>query len=98
MSRVSSRPCVAILGAGLSGLTAATRLIEDGFDVTVLEARYRVGGRVWSDRISTATEETAVVERGAEFLLHGYDATRRLLLATGQELVETGMSYYAVSY
>lgn len=37
---------VAVLGAGLAGLTAAVDLRDAGWDVVVLEARDRVGGRV----------------------------------------------------
>ena len=39
---------VIILGAGLAGLAAANRLGKDGVPVTVVEARDRIGGRVWT--------------------------------------------------
>ena len=41
---------VVILGAGIAGLVAAYELDRAGYDVTVLEARDRVGGRVWTVR------------------------------------------------
>ena len=41
---------VVVLGAGIAGLVAAYELGRAGYDVTVLEARDRVGGRVWSVR------------------------------------------------
>lgn len=44
---------VAILGGGPSGLCAAYELGKAGYDVTVLEARKRAGGRVWSVRNGT---------------------------------------------
>lgn len=43
-SNGTSRVCV--VGAGVSGLTSAGILISRGFDVTILEARNRIGGRV----------------------------------------------------
>lgn len=43
---------VVIVGAGVGGLAAATELRAGGFDdVVVLEARDRIGGRVWTDTI-----------------------------------------------
>jgi monoamine oxidase len=41
---------VAVLGAGIAGLVSAYELTRAGFDVTVLEARDRVAGRVWTVR------------------------------------------------
>src|SRR5215467_8259224 len=39
---------VIVLGAGMAGLVAARLLHDSGFVVTVLEARDRLGGRVWT--------------------------------------------------
>lgn len=46
----SGRPeRVVVVGAGMAGLVAARLLHDSGFAVTVLEARDRLGGRVWTD-------------------------------------------------
>lgn len=84
---------IAIIGAGLAGLTAATTLHRAGHSITVFEARDRVGGRVWSEEIDTF-EGPRVIERGAEFVLDAYTEMRRLADENGLTLVETGMSYY----
>jgi len=60
---------VAVIGAGFAGLAAADALVVGGADVVVLEARDRVGGRVWSREL----ENGAVIEMGAEFILPGND-------------------------
>lgn len=46
-------PHVGIIGAGVSGLRCATVLIEQGFDVTIIEARNRIGGRVRDKAITS---------------------------------------------
>ena len=59
---------VVVVGAGLAGLAAASELVRHGFDVTVLEASGRVGGRMTSDEI-----DGVVVDRGAQFLSSAYE-------------------------
>ena len=41
---------IIVIGAGISGLSAARKLREQGYDVIVIEARSRIGGRVWTSR------------------------------------------------
>ncbi len=41
---------VIVIGAGIAGLAAAAKLRAAGLAVTVLEARGRIGGRIWTDR------------------------------------------------
>ena len=40
---------IIVVGAGIAGLAAAKKLQEQGFDVQILEARNRIGGRTWTD-------------------------------------------------
>ena len=85
---------VGIVGAGFAGLAAAVELSRAGVDVIVLEARDRVGGRVWSQELIVEGRRLGIIERGAEFVLEGYDSLRRLAAETGLHVVDTGMSYY----
>ena len=80
---------VAVIGAGFAGLAAVDALRAGGAEVTVLEARDRVGGRVWSVPFG----EGAVVERGAEFILPGYDSMTGLAERFGIPLVLKGTPY-----
>ncbi|OAY51110.2 hypothetical protein MANES_05G151700v8 [Manihot esculenta] len=46
------RKKIIVVGAGPAGLTAARHLDRQGFSVTLIEARNRIGGRVYTDRSS----------------------------------------------
>ncbi len=80
---------VAVVGAGFAGLAAADELRRGGAEVVVLEARDRVGGRVWSRTLPNG----AVVEMGAEFILPGNTLVRELAERQGLGLWDKGMRY-----
>lgn len=40
---------VIVVGAGIAGLAAARELVDQNFDVMILESRDRAGGRIWTD-------------------------------------------------
>ncbi len=84
---------VVVIGAGFAGLACADRLVSLGHDVAVLEARNRVGGRVWSQELVAGRPDT-VVERGAEFVLSGYDVMQQMARRFGLPVAPSGMSYY----
>ncbi|WP_068471467.1 flavin monoamine oxidase family protein [Candidatus Protochlamydia phocaeensis] len=70
-----SKPKVAVIGAGLAGLTAAYRLQEKGFHVGLYEARSRVGGRVL-----TVEVDGHLAELGGQNILDGGEAKHLLAL------------------
>jgi monoamine oxidase len=61
---------VVILGAGMAGLAAARMLVDAGKKVVVLEARGRIGGRIWTDRTMGAP-----IDLGAAWI-HGHKGIR----------------------
>lgn len=66
MSKKQTSSTVLIIGAGAAGIAAGARLRTNNIPVTILEARNRIGGRIWTD-----TETYAFpLELGAEFI-HG---------------------------
>ena len=65
----------AVVGAGLSGLTAARALVREGRSVVVTEARDRVGGRIWNHQLGGGH----VSERGATFVGPTQDHIAKLL-------------------
>jgi monoamine oxidase len=76
------------VGAGFAGLAAADELMRAGAEVTVLEARDRVGGRVWSVPFAGG-----VAERGAEFILPDYEVLLGIAERLGLPLVRKGTLY-----
>ncbi len=54
---------IAVVGAGIAGLTAAYYLKKFGYSVTVYEAANRVGGRMTTDKVNGC-----LIDRGAQFL------------------------------
>ena len=69
---------VTVIGAGLAGLSAAYDLHRAGWNVIVLEARDRVGGRVYSLR---GFSNGLVVESGGEFI----DESHKRMLAFAEQ-------------
>ena len=73
-SKPSAR--VAVIGAGLAGLTCAYRLKQAGLDVTVYEAQTRLGGRCWTRRGDFA--EAQMAEHGGELIDQAHTSIRQL--------------------
>jgi monoamine oxidase len=71
-----------VIGAGLAGLAAASRLAAAGIAVTLLEARDRLGGRVWTE----SGPEGRVIDLAAEWIGSAGEI-HRLLRAAGVPLV-----------
>lgn len=80
---------IVVVGAGIAGLTAALRLSAAGFDVTVLEARDRVGGRL----LSVTLDNGAVVEMGGEWIRADHDGVARLARSLDVRLVPVGVDF-----
>ena len=68
---------VIVVGAGLAGLTVAVRLKDMGAKVSLIEARDRVGGRIFTIRGAFAQEQHA--EAGADFIDEGQHEIIRLV-------------------
>ena len=70
------RKSAVVIGAGLAGLAAAFKLKNAGWTVTVLEARNRIGGRVFSYRLPE--NPNLVCELGAEWVGESHERVQAL--------------------
>ncbi|QYM77092.1 NAD(P)/FAD-dependent oxidoreductase [Leucobacter luti] len=80
---------VIVVGAGLSGLTAAWELSKAGHSCTVLESRNRVGGRTWSQRLPNGE----VTERGGEYIFPTEFPIRQLSAEVGVPIMSHNVRY-----
>ncbi|HEX4044788.1 MAG TPA: FAD-dependent oxidoreductase [Gammaproteobacteria bacterium] len=71
---------IAVIGAGIAGLTAAYYLKKFGYTVTVYEASNRVGGRMTTDRVNNC-----LIDRGAQFLSPYYPTLIPLIQELGMD-------------
>lgn len=74
------RADVIVVGAGAAGLTAARKLAGQSRSVILVEARARIGGRMWSERVAGLP---VAIEYGAEFIHGTPDETFEPVRAAG---------------
>jgi monoamine oxidase len=70
----ATQPRIAVVGAGLAGLTCAYRLKQAGLTAQVYAASTRVGGRCWTIH----DFDPLVAEHGGELIDQGHTAMRQL--------------------
>ena len=87
---MSDNTDVVIIGAGLSGLTAAVTLQEAGISVQVLEADAQIGGRIRSVRDGASTQ--AVADLGPTWVWPKYQP----VVATGHNVLAWQLGYVEV--
>ncbi len=96
MVAVDKPPCIAVVGAGIAGLAAATRLARAGAQVIVYEANPYVGGRAHCGGETTFDHDgrswTFRLEHGIHGIWRQYRNLRRLLdeVGKGDQLVDVG--------
>lgn len=80
---------IVVIGAGLSGMTSAWELHKQGHEIIVLEARDRVGGRTWSQKLDNG----AITERGGEYVFPTEFPIQKLSAEVGVPIMSHGVRY-----
>lgn len=103
-----TKPRICIVGAGVSGLRCADILLQHGFDVTILEARDRIGGRVCQTKLPSGqlvdlgpnwihgTNDNPILGLAKETgtLTHGWDeGVKNIFDESGKVLEGTGQLF-----
>lgn len=76
---------VVVVGAGITGLTAAAELHRQGIDVILLESSPRVGGRVYS----TVSTLGSHLDLGGQWIGHGHKRLTALVNKAGGTIYKT---------
>lgn len=80
---------VVVVGGGLAGMTCGWMLQRQGAQVTVVEARDRVGGRTFSHTFPDGT----TVERGGEYIDAEHHEIRLVCAELGLPLIPHGITF-----
>lgn len=83
---------IIVIGAGAAGLAAAAGLAGSGRSVLLLEARDRIGGRIWT---RLEPELAAPMELGAEFIHGDSPETSELLREGGSTALDISGGYWS---
>jgi monoamine oxidase len=78
----AASPQIAIVGAGLAGLTCAYQLKQAGLNAQIYEASGRIGGRCWTIH----DFDPLVAEHGGELIDQGHKQVRQLAQGLGLDL------------
>lgn len=92
----SAPPSCVIIGAGLAGLAAARILSARGWRITIVEARNRVGGRVFTHHMAGAST-SLICELGAEWVGASHERVHALCRECGLELADHRFSISLLS-
>jgi monoamine oxidase len=90
-NQMSTEKSCVIIGAGLAGLSAAYRLKKKNWTVTIVEARDRIGGRVFTHHFRENPE--LYCELGGEWVGNDHEAIRALCKELKLDLIKHQFEY-----